>query len=62
MKRPSFNLKPHQACDCCKREIDQESTGVDKTRRLGLLEDGSVFCRRCAYESCDPAKAGVILY
>ena len=52
MKKSTFGLKPHQLCSRCKREIDQDGAGPDKSRRLGLIEDGGIFCRLCAYGSC----------
>jgi hypothetical protein len=41
-------LKPNEKCAACKRVIDQEGTAPDKSSRLGLLEDGQAYCRRCA--------------
>jgi hypothetical protein len=41
-------LKPNQKCASCKRVIDQEGSQSDRSLRLGLLEDGAAYCRRCA--------------
>jgi hypothetical protein len=45
-------LKPNQKCASCKRVIDQEGSQPDRSLRLGLLEDGAAYCRRCAND-CD---------
>ena len=41
-------LKPNEKCNGCKRLIDQEGKQPDRSLRLGLIEDGRVYCRRCA--------------
>ena len=41
-------LKPGQRCACCKRVIDQDGHEKDRSLRLGSLDEGTAFCRRCS--------------